>query len=166
MARCRADHCAGDRPCYRPRQTRSQSRRHSMLSTCLGWAEAACARKSLAIGVRRHGAATRELIVLDTTDERTIATAAPPRASKRRCSWSPARAAARLKLHRWNGFSGRHARAHTGRRAGRHFVAITDPGRRCRSSRSSAGIARSLSIPPTSAAASPHCRCSGWCPRR
>ena len=102
-----------------------------------------------------------DLHVLDTTDERTITTAAGRLDPARTLFVVASKSGGTVEVASLERFFWAHMTAALGDRAGRHFVAITDPGTALAAARAvEAAIATSSSIPPTSADASRRCRCS------
>ena len=114
----------------RARRTwRSKSRPSSSTPfTCSAWAAAACAPRCLRSGLRRRA---RDIPSSTCSTRPTSGRSRPRRPGsirRGRCSSSRARAAARWKSPRSSASSGRAWSRQKADAAGRHFVAITDPG--------------------------------------
>ena len=85
-------------------------------------------RRSAAAGLRRRARASRALRPRHDRRTHDRRPRRPGSIRRGRCSSSPARAAAPSKSPRWNASSGRAWSTAEGSAAGRHFIAITDPG--------------------------------------
>ena len=108
-----------------------------------------------------------ELYVLDTTDELTLTTAAARLVPERTLFLVASKSGGTVEVASMERFFWSRMSAALGERAGRQFIAITDPGTALADSwRPRAATARRSSIRRTSAAASRRCRCSVWCRRR
>ena len=165
LARHRRNHAAAPRPARGARRRR-RGPRASRRSTCSAWAAAACAPRCCAAS-SAWPRARRSCYVLDTTDEQTITNAAG--AADARAHLVPGRQQERRHgRSRVDGAVLLVARPADARRARPAASSSPSPIPAPRSRRwpARAATARSSSTRPTSAAASPRCRCSGWCRRR
>jgi glucose-6-phosphate isomerase len=108
-----------------------------------------------------------DLLVLDTTDERTIAGAAAAMEPGRTIVLVASKSGGTVEVASMERFFWQLLQGALGPDAGRRFVAVTDPGTALHAlAQARAATARSSSTRPTSAGASRRCRSSASSPRR